>query len=109
MLLMRERKLTVDSEELQSDEFKKAWKIKTREVLVDEELRKRKRMKAQMAEEGRQQKKDDEEIAERKRKRDHQTAWEATREKRIGSWRDFQKGKVEDGEKKKKKKLKVIG
>jgi len=41
----------------------------------------------------------------RKRKREHEQDWESTREQRIGSWRDFQKG----GEKKKKKKTKPLG
>jgi len=62
-------------------------------------------MKAQMQEEGREQKKVDEEVEARKRKREHEQDWEATREQRIGSWREFQKG----GEKKKKKKAKPIG
>jgi DnaJ homolog subfamily C member 8 len=108
MLLIRERKWTVDNPELQNDEFKKAWREKTKQVLVDDELRRRKQMKVQMQEEGRQQKKEEEEIEERKRKRDHEKVWEETREKRIGSWRDFQKGKGGD-EKKKKKKMKVLG
>ncbi|THX85197.1 hypothetical protein D6D05_02929 [Aureobasidium pullulans] len=108
MLLMRERKLTTDSEEVKDpdDEFRKAWREKTKTVLVDEELRRRKRMKAQMQEEGRAQKKEEEEIAERKRKREFESKWEQSREERIGSWRDFQKGKQPD---KKKKKIKTLG
>jgi DnaJ family protein C protein 8 len=108
MLLMRERKLTVDSEEVKDPdaEFRKAWREKTKMVLVDEELRRRKKMKAQMQEEGRAQKKEEEEIAERKRKREFESKWEQSREERIGSWRDFQKGKQPD---KKKKKIKTLG
>jgi DnaJ homolog subfamily C member 8 len=109
MLLIRERKWTVDSPELKTEEFRKDWREKTREVLVDNELRRRKQMKAQMQEEGRAQRKEDAEIAERKRKRDHEQAWEDTRDKRIGSWRDFQKGKKSAEEKKKKKKMKPLG
>lgn len=107
MLLMRERKLTRDSEEVKDpdDEFKAAWRDMTKKVLVDEELRRRKQMKAQMQEEGRQQKKEEEEIAERKRKREYEQKWEASREKRIDSWRDFQKGKTPGGKKKKIKTL----
>ncbi len=66
-------------------------------------------MKAQMQEEGRAQRKEDEELEARKRKRDHESKWEASREERIGSWRDFQNGVKTDGEKKKKKKMKVLG
>jgi DnaJ family protein C protein 8 len=109
MLLIRERKWTVDHPDLQGDEFKKAWRVKAKEVLIDDELRRRKQLKAQMQDEGRQQKKEEEELDERKRKREHEQKWEATREQRIGSWRDFQKGKAVETEKKKKKKLKVIG
>ncbi|CAD6563999.1 MAG: hypothetical protein ASARMPREDX12_004331 [Alectoria sarmentosa] len=110
MLLMRERKLTVDSEEVKSPdkEFREAWRRKTVEVLVDNEQRRRKQIKAQMQEEGREQRKVDEEVESRKRRRDHEVQWEQTREGRIGSWRDFQqKTKEEPG--KKKKKMKVLG
>jgi DnaJ family protein C protein 8 len=112
MLLIRERKLTTDSPEVKDpdDDFKKAWREKTKTVLIDDELRRRKQMKAQMAEEGRAQRKEDEEIAERKRKREHEQNWEKTRDDRIGSWRDFQKGGKVGGEAgKKKKKMKVLG
>lgn len=110
MLLIRENKWTVDSPELKAPEFAKKWRDKTREVLIDNEHRRRRQVKAQMQEEGREQKKQEEEVEERKRKRQHEQDWEATRDVRISSWRDFQKGKKGDGpEKKKKKKLKPIG
>ena len=111
MLLMREMKLTADDEETRSPEFLKKWREKTIWVIRDNELRKQRQMKAQMREEGRQQKKEDEELAERKRKREHDDAWEKSREQRIGSWRDFQQGKKPEpeGGKKKKKKLKALG
>ena len=113
MLLMRERKLNVDSPELKDpdQEFRDAWRRKTVEVLVDNEARRRKQLKAQMQEEGREQKKQEEELAERKRRREHEVDWEKTREGRIGSWRDFQQGKAAGGgeQPKKKKKLKVLG
>lgn len=115
MLLMRERKLNVDSPEVKAPdkEFKAAWRAKTVEVLVDGEARRRKQVKAQMQEEGREQRKVDEEVEGRKRRREHEVAWEQTREGRIGSWRDFQQGakagKEGEGAGKKKKKLKVLG
>lgn len=105
MLLIRENKWTVDSEELKTEKFARDWREKTKLVLIDNEHRRRRQVKAQMQEEGREQKKADEELEARKRKRDHEQDWESTREQRIGSWRDFQKG----GEKKKKKKAKPIG
>lgn len=113
---MREMKLTTESDEVKSpnEEFKRKWREKTKMVLVDNEMRKRKQLKAQMQEEGRQQRKEDEELSERKRKREHEVAWEQSRDQRIGSWRDFQKGPVKangaaGGGEKKKKKLKPIG
>lgn len=110
MLLLRENKWTVDSPELKTDDFAKRWRDKAREVLVDNEHRRRRQMKAQMQEEGREQRKQDAEIEERKRKRQHNEDWESTRDERISSWRDFKKGKSGEGsEKKKKKKLKPIG
>ena len=108
-LLIRQHKYTVDSEELKTEEFKKEWRKKTVEVLVEAEARRRRQMKAQMQEEGRQKAKEDAEIDERKRKRDHEQQWENTREQRIGSWREFQKGVKKGEEQKKKKKMKVLG
>ena len=107
MLLIRENKWTIDSPELKTDEFAKKWRDKAREVLVDNEHRRRRQLKAQMQEEGREQRRQDEEVEERKRKRQHDQDWEATRDTRINSWRDFQSGK--GGAPKKKKKLKPIG
>lgn len=109
MLLIRENKWTVDSPELKTEEFECDWREKTKFVLIDNEMRRRKQMQAAMREEGRQLKKEEAEIADRKRKREHDEAWEKTREQRIGSWRDFQKKGSADGDKKKKKKLKPIG
>ncbi|KAL9575900.1 MAG: hypothetical protein Q9212_007584, partial [Teloschistes hypoglaucus] len=63
MLLIRERKLTTDSPEVKEPdaEFLGAWRQKTVEVLVDAEARRRKQMRAQLQEEGREQRKVDEE------------------------------------------------
>lgn len=111
MLLIRDNKWTVDSEELKTDDFRRMLRDKAREVLVDNEHRRRRQMKAQLQEEGREQRRADAELDERKRKRQHEQDWEATRDERISSWRTFQKGgKSGDGpDKKKKKKLKPIG
>lgn len=109
MLLIRENKWTVDSPELKTESFAKKWRDKTREVLIDNELRRKRQMKAQMQEEGREQRKVDQDLEDRKRKRQHEQDWESTRDQRIDSWRQFQKGKSGDDSKKKKKKLKPIG
>ncbi|KAF2219091.1 hypothetical protein BDZ85DRAFT_285683 [Elsinoe ampelina] len=111
MLLMRERKLTVDDEEVKDpdDEFISAWRAKTVWVLMDEEKRRQRQMKAQMQEEGRAKKQEEEEMEQRKRKREFENNWEKTREGRIDSWRDFQKGGSKTGGVKKKAKLKTLG
>jgi DnaJ family protein C protein 8 len=112
MLLMRERKLNQDDEEVKSEDFAKAWRNKTKMVLIDDELRRRRQEKAAMREEGRAQKKEEEEMEERKRKREHEKEWEDTRDVRIGSWREFQQKVAKSANepaKKKKKKIKTIG
>ncbi|RYP57959.1 hypothetical protein DL769_009181 [Monosporascus sp. CRB-8-3] len=112
MLLIRENKWTVDSPELKTEEFARMWRDKTREVLIDNEMRRKRQLKAQMQEEGREQRRAEAEIEERKRKRQHEQDWEETRDQRINSWRQFQKGKSSSGDGeggKKKKKLKPIG
>ncbi|KAF1923944.1 DNAJ domain-containing protein [Didymella exigua CBS 183.55] len=112
MLLMRDRKLTADDAETRSPEFLAAWRDKTAWVIRDNELRRQRQMKAQMRDEGRQQRKDEEEAVDRKRKRDHDQAWEKSRDTRINSWRDYQQGKQPadgDAKKKKKKKVKALG
>ncbi|KAI9832195.1 MAG: hypothetical protein M1826_002199 [Phylliscum demangeonii] len=109
-LLMREHKYTVDSPELRTDAFKAQWREKTKLVLMENEVRRRKQLKGQLADEGRQQRKEDDELETRKRRREHETQWEQTRDGRINSWRDFKKGHAgKEEERKKKKKLKVIG
>jgi DnaJ homolog subfamily C member 8 len=108
-MLIKENKWTVDSEELKTDEFARAWRVKARELLIEDEHRRRRQQKAAMQEEGREKKKQEEETEARKRKRDHEEQWEATREQRIDSWRQFKKGKGGKEEGKKKKKLKVLG
>lgn len=109
-LLIREHKYTLDSPELKTEEFKVEWRKKTVEVLLEDEARRRRQLKARMQEEGREKQKEEEELEARKRKREADQAWEATRDERIGSWRDWQKGKSKDKEGgKKKKKMKVLG
>ncbi|CAI9781379.1 unnamed protein product [Fraxinus pennsylvanica] len=84
----------------QSEEFQKQLKLKVRELLTDQEWRRRK-MQMRISEEEGRLKKDEEETKEMwKRKREHEEQWEGTREQRVSSWRDFMKGgkKVKKGE-----------
>ncbi|KAK0277838.1 DnaJ sub C member 8, partial [Friedmanniomyces endolithicus] len=111
MLLMRDLKLTVDSEEVKDPDtvFMGKWKQKVKWVLADNEARRQRQVKAQMQEEGRERRKEEAELTERKRKRDAEVEWEKTREGRIGSWREFSKKGVAAGGDKKKKKMKTLG
>ncbi|XP_073040498.1 J domain-containing protein spf31 isoform X1 [Primulina eburnea] len=75
-----------------SDEFQQQLKLKVRELLTDQEWRRRK-MQIRISEEEGRLKKDEEETKELwKRKREHEEQWEGTRENRVSSWRDFMKG-----------------
>jgi len=96
MLLMREFGYTIDSEQVKDpdDDFLKAWRTKTTEVIMDNERRRQRQEKAQMQEQGRQQRKEEEEQETRKKQKEHDRKWEASRDDRIGSWRSFQKTSV---------------
>ncbi|CAA7403776.1 unnamed protein product [Spirodela intermedia] len=75
----------------QSEEFLLLLKQKVRELLTDQEWRRRK-MQMRISEEEGRLKKDEEETKEMwKRKREHEEQWEGTREERVSSWRDFMK------------------
>ncbi|KAL3530295.1 hypothetical protein ACH5RR_009617 [Cinchona calisaya] len=83
-----------------SQEFQLELKLKVREILTEQEWRRRK-MQMRISEEEGRLKKDEEESKEMwKRKREHEEQWEGTREQRVSSWRDFMKGgkKVKKGE-----------
>ncbi|CAH9115496.1 unnamed protein product [Cuscuta epithymum] len=83
-----------------SEAFQQQLKLKVREILTDQEWRRRK-MQMRISEEEGRLKKDEEEQKEMwKRKREHEEQWEGTRENRVSSWRDFMKGgkKVKKGE-----------
>ncbi|TDL25789.1 DnaJ-domain-containing protein [Rickenella mellea] len=81
--------------------FKTQLRAKAKEMLIEEEVRRRKAIKLNLANEGLEAKKKEDEIEARKRKADNDKVWEENREQRVGSWRDFQ------GNKKKKQKTKV--
>ncbi|KAF1989265.1 DnaJ-domain-containing protein [Aulographum hederae CBS 113979] len=111
-VLMRERKWTADSEEVRDESFLELWRDKAKYVLMDYEKDRFRREKAMMREQGREERKAEEELTALKRKREHDKNWEKTRDERIGSWRDFadKQAAAKRGEgSKKKKKLKVLG
>ena len=76
----------------------------TKELMVDDELRRRKAIRIQHQAEGEAQRKKEQAVEERKRKVEHDAAWESTRDHRVADWRAFQKGK-----KKKKGDANVLG
>ncbi|OLL22779.1 Coatomer subunit beta' [Neolecta irregularis DAH-3] len=104
-ILIQEKGWDIHNPLLTSDEFKYEWRTKTQEVLVQDELRRRRKRQIQMAEEGREREQAEREIEERKRRRQQEKAWEETRDGRIDSWRTFQKNGIKKG----KKKQKVLG
>ncbi|KAF3965871.1 hypothetical protein CMV_009978 [Castanea mollissima] len=84
----------------QSEEFQHELKLRVREILTEQEWRRRK-MQMRISEEQGRLKKDEEEAKEMwKRKREHEEQWEGTREQRVSSWRDFMKSgkKAKKGE-----------
>lgn len=75
-----------------SDDFRQAWKKRVRDMLTEQEWRRRKLTMRISEEEGRVKKEEEETREMWKHKREHEEKWEETRENRVSSWRDFQKG-----------------
>lgn len=88
-MLIDERKWTVDHPDLQSPEFMIDLRMKTREVLIEDELTRRRKRALQMAEEGRIRQEEEARENERKRKKADEKHWENTRDERVGDWRKF--------------------
>ncbi|KAK9893611.1 chaperone regulator [Cystobasidium minutum MCA 4210] len=78
-------------------------KQKAKEILIDDELRRRRTNKMQMIAEGAEAQRVETAQAERKRKAEEKAQWEESREARVTDWRSFQKGTS------KKKRPKVLG
>ncbi|CAE6456367.1 unnamed protein product [Rhizoctonia solani] len=84
--------------------FKEQIRAHARDILIDEEVRRRKAIKMNLANEGLEARRKEEEATTKKRKAEEDARWEGNREQRVDSWRSFNAGK-----KKKKTKLNVIG
>jgi len=69
--------------------FREKVKAKSKEVLIEEEVRRRTAIKVNLANEGTEQRMKEAEISERKRKAEEDAQWEVTREGRVGNWRSF--------------------
>ncbi|KAF8653606.1 hypothetical protein AX16_003850 [Volvariella volvacea WC 439] len=85
--------------------FKVSLRAQTKQMLIDEELRRRKAIKMNLANEGLEARKKDEEVAAKKRKAEEDKAWEERREQRVDSWRTF----TSNSKKKKKTKATLLG
>ncbi|KAK0204846.1 hypothetical protein DFS33DRAFT_702213 [Desarmillaria ectypa] len=84
--------------------FKVRIRARSKELLIDEEVRRRKAIKMNLANEGLEARKKDEEIAGKKRKAEEDRQWEDNRDQRVDSWRSFTNTK-----KKKKVKVNILG
>ncbi|KAH8099968.1 DnaJ-domain-containing protein [Cristinia sonorae] len=85
--------------------WKEQLRAKSKEMLIDEEVRRRKAIKMNLANEGLEARKKEEEQNAKKRKAEEDANWEANREQRVGSWRNF----ASSSKKKKKTKVAVLG
>ncbi|KAH7097357.1 chaperone regulator [Auriculariales sp. MPI-PUGE-AT-0066] len=72
--------------------FKQQLRAKVKEMLIEEEVRRRKAIKNNLANEGFEAQKKEVEVQTRKRKAEDDKAWEEGREQRVGSWRNFSTG-----------------
>ncbi|EJD06455.1 DnaJ-domain-containing protein [Fomitiporia mediterranea MF3/22] len=111
-LLLREHKLPTNIEDTDprlkdlSPPFRTQLRLKCKEIMIDEEVRRRKAIKMNLANEGLEAQRQEAEQLAKKRKAEADKVWEETREERVGSWRNFA-----SGSKKKKQKTKpnVLG
>jgi DnaJ family protein C protein 8 len=103
--VIKEQKLDENSDYIKTDAFWVYVREKTKQFLIEDELRRRKAKKLQMEQEGREKKEAEDAANEAKRKREDEKEWEATRETRVDNWRTFKK----TGGERKKKKLNVLG
>ncbi|KAH9903020.1 DnaJ-domain-containing protein [Cubamyces lactineus] len=85
--------------------WRQQFLAKAKELLIDEEVRRRKAVKMNLANEGLEARKKEEEVNAKKRKAEEEARWEETREQRVESWRSF----ANNSKKKKKSKMAILG
>ncbi len=90
------------AEFLLSDEFHARWKTQAREVLTENEWKRRQLVKRMAIEDVKSKKEIAEERKEAVKKAEEKQNWEKAREERVGGWRAFSSSQ---NDKKKKKKL----
>ncbi|KAG2753936.1 hypothetical protein P692DRAFT_201861819 [Suillus brevipes Sb2] len=69
--------------------FKVHLRAKMKDLLIEEEVRRRKAIKMNLANEGLEARKKEEEVATRKRKAEEDKTWEESRGTHVDSWRSF--------------------
>lgn len=82
--------------------FDERVRKETKEMMIDDEVRRRRAIRIQLATEGEEQRKRENAENERKRKVEEKEQWENNRQDRIDNWRQFQKGGTSGKSKKKK-------
>jgi DnaJ family protein C protein 8 len=110
-MLIDENGWTIHHPDLTTPAFYEELRAKSRDVLIEDELARRRKRVIQMAEEGRQRAEEEAQEIARKRKREADQHWENTRDDRVGDWRRFsgQTAGNDPPKKKIKKKIKVLG
>jgi len=104
LAIIEEAKITLTNEQkIKPDSLQ--IKQKTKEILIEQELRRRKSLKRELEAQGLAAQKAEQIEKERKRKAEEDKLWEETREQRVNNWRDFQTKKNSNSSAKKKKKL----
>ncbi|GAA5928400.1 hypothetical protein JCM3775_000599 [Rhodotorula graminis] len=102
MLVLREVGLPRDAPDdhellrppkMRDPDLKERVKRKAKEIIIDDELRKRRLQKMTMIAEGAEAKRQEDALVERKRKAEEKERWEETREDRVHDWRTFNKKK----------------
>ncbi|KAG0163754.1 hypothetical protein DFQ28_011208 [Apophysomyces sp. BC1034] len=76
---------------LKTDQGQIAVRDQLKQILINMELRRRRMLKKELEAEGAEARKSEEAVKERKRKAEEAKLWEESRDKRVTSWRDFQK------------------
>ncbi|CAG8488343.1 9351_t:CDS:2 [Acaulospora morrowiae] len=99
--LINEQKLKITDPIIDTPQFNLQIKQKIKEILIEQELRRRKSLKRELEAQGLAAKKAEQIEKEKKRKAEEEKLWEETREQRVNNWRDFQTKKSSSKTKKK--------
>ncbi|PWN96717.1 DnaJ-domain-containing protein, partial [Tilletiopsis washingtonensis] len=97
VMVLQDMKLPADvaaeDERLQDlvPSFEERVRKRTKELMVDDELRRRRSIKMQHESEGEEQRRKEAAALERKRKAEEKETWENGREERVAGWRTFAK------------------